>query len=188
MPRRRSDDPDDADHDGHEHVDERHREEPLRPLLDAVEACARLVKERDQQAGAGHEPEALVALTEEERSRNRRRERRDQRERGTRSRTHRDCGARDCEARLALALRGEAEQRVDEAELRDRRADCHERDDLADVRDLALAQVACVDRQQQQPGEARDDGADAVDQRLAGQRPQTRSAAAAHGSSYSTWS
>ena len=181
-------DPDDADHDGHDDVDERHGEEPLRSLLDAIQARARLVQQRDQQAAAGHEPEALVAFAEEERSRDRRRERGDERERRAGSRAHRDRRARDGEAGVPLALGGEAEQRIDEAELRDRRADRHERDDLADVRDLALAQVARVDRQQQQAGEAGDDGADAVDRRLAGQRPQTRSAAAAHGSSYSTWS
>ncbi len=183
-------DPDDADQHRHEHVDERHGQEPLRPLLDAIQARTRLVEQRDQHAGAGHEPECLIALAQEERGGDGRRESGDDREDGAGDRADRDGGARDGKAGVALALGREAEQRVDETELRNRRPDCHERDDLADVGDLVLAEMAGVDREQQQAGEARDDRADAVDQRLAGERPQTRdrNAAAAHGSSYSTWS
>jgi hypothetical protein len=61
------DDPDDADDDRHDDVHERDREEPLRPLLDAVEARRRLVQQRHEQAAAGHQPERLVAVAEEER-------------------------------------------------------------------------------------------------------------------------
>ena len=183
-------DPDDADRDRDGDVDERHDEEALRSLLDAVEPGAGLVQQRDQQAGAGHQPEPVVAVAEERRSSDGCGQRSHDGQGDTRRTAEGDRRARDREARVALALRCEAEERVDEAQLRDRRAHRDERDDLAGVGHLVLAQVARVDRQQQHTGEAGDDRSDAVDRRLAGQRSQARagSAAVAHGSSYSTWS
>ena len=63
------DDPDHADDDRHDHVDDRHGEEALRALLDAVEARAGLVEQRDEQAEAGDEPEPVVAVAEEDAAR-----------------------------------------------------------------------------------------------------------------------
>ena len=60
-------DEDDAEHDRDGDVDERDGQEALRSLLEAVEPRRGLVEQRDQHPGAGHEPEALVVVAEEER-------------------------------------------------------------------------------------------------------------------------
>jgi hypothetical protein len=153
-------------------VDDRDREVARRSLLDAIEADRRLVHEADPEAQAREQPERLLAVPEQVRCRDRRRERGDRRRDEAGDRRRRERRANDGGARLALPLEREAEERVDEPELRDRDGDRDEGRQRLDDAVVGRSQVVGVERQQEQRREARDDGPEPVHQRLAPEAQQ----------------
>jgi hypothetical protein len=147
-------------------VDDRDHEVAPRALLHAVEPDGRLVDQADQQAEAGEQPERLLAVPEQVRRRDRGGERRDRGDDHARDGGGGERGADDRGPGLPLALEREAEERVDQAELRDRDPDGDERGQRLDPAVVVRLQVVRVERQQEQRGEAGDDRPEPVDQRL----------------------
>ena len=177
------------------HVDDGDREVARRALLDAVQADRRLVHEADPEPDAREQPQRLGSRTEQERRCDRRQERRDRRddEAGHRARGKR--GADHRGSRLPLPLEREAEQGVHHPELRDRDRHGDERRERLDLAVVGRRQVVRVQRQQEQRGEPRHHGSEAVDQRLPAEAEQSAGSAGRRrrrhrycGSSHSTWS